>query len=345
MNTKKSAKKRGRKALPLSSIILITLIFLIPTHPATSAPTLNLTVATNKQEYGFGENVYVNGNLTLNGSPVADALVAVEVRDSADLPFVFRTRPTGPIATDDWLVNFTALFPSDSNGNPKYSFKKGDALWIFVTIRNFDTTSEHYVIICIVLYDGNSVPIGAWFPSFGNIQANSSKTIFFRAFGKIPTSASTGTAIIYANAYSNLPKDGGFPYCPEKTATFTITSSTTASSTLTNEPVYVLSSDGSYNLSFKIPSHEARTGNYTVYVSSYYQEQPAVNTVIFKIILIGDINDDGVVDIFDAILLSVAFGSTPGQPNWNSGADLNGDNIVDIFDAIIFSVHFGEEAA
>jgi hypothetical protein len=56
----------------------------------------------------------------------------------------------------------------------------------------------------------------------------------------------------------------------------------------------------------------------------------------------GDINGDGTVDIYDAILLASAFGSTPGSPNWNPNADINGDGVVDIYDAIILSAHYSQ---
>jgi hypothetical protein len=58
--------------------------------------------------------------------------------------------------------------------------------------------------------------------------------------------------------------------------------------------------------------------------------------------LVGDLNSDGIVDLFDCITLAKAFGSTPGEPNWNALADLNHDNIVDIFDAIMLGAHFGQ---
>ena len=59
-----------------------------------------------------------------------------------------------------------------------------------------------------------------------------------------------------------------------------------------------------------------------------------------------DLNDDGIVDIFDAIRLGGAFGSEPGDvcmPCWDPKADINQDGIVDIYDAIILAIHFGEE--
>jgi len=58
---------------------------------------------------------------------------------------------------------------------------------------------------------------------------------------------------------------------------------------------------------------------------------------------LGDVNDDGKVDIYDAILLSNAFSSEPGDPKWNPNADINGDNAVDIYDAIILANNFGKQ--
>ena len=60
-------------------------------------------------------------------------------------------------------------------------------------------------------------------------------------------------------------------------------------------------------------------------------------------LLQGDINDDGTVDIFDAILLANAFNTVPGMPNWNPNADFNTDEVVDIFDAIILANNFGKQ--
>ena len=47
---------------------------------------------------------------------------------------------------------------------------------------------------------------------------------------------------------------------------------------------------------------------------------------------LGDPNDDGIVDIFDVAIVGIAFGSQPGDENWNQAADINQDGIVDIFD-------------
>ena len=62
---------------------------------------------------------------------------------------------------------------------------------------------------------------------------------------------------------------------------------------------------------------------------------------IIKVKIPGDINGDDTVDIYDALLAAAAFGSTPGDPNWNPAADLNGDGIVDIYDIITLAKYFG----
>ena len=63
---------------------------------------------------------------------------------------------------------------------------------------------------------------------------------------------------------------------------------------------------------------------------------------IYASMLIGDVNYDGTVDIFDVVLASTAFGSKPENPYWNPSADLNNDNIVDVFDVVLLSQNFGK---
>lgn len=57
----------------------------------------------------------------------------------------------------------------------------------------------------------------------------------------------------------------------------------------------------------------------------------------------GDIDGNGIVDIFDVAVVALAFGSTPGYGEWDPRADLNADGIVDILDATIIGVNFNTE--
>jgi hypothetical protein len=58
--------------------------------------------------------------------------------------------------------------------------------------------------------------------------------------------------------------------------------------------------------------------------------------------LVGDINSDGTVDIYDAILLARSFNCRSGDPNWGPSADINVDNVVDIYDAILLATNYGK---
>jgi PKD repeat protein len=86
-------------------------------------------------------------------------------------------------------------------------------------------------------------------------------------------------------------------------------------------------------------------GNYTVMLNvtdaSGFKGGVAYTVTVANSTLIGDINGDGIVNILDAILLSNAFNTKPGDQYWNPKADLNGDGTVNILDAIILSNDFG----
>jgi len=80
----------------------------------------------------------------------------------------------------------------------------------------------------------------------------------------------------------------------------------------------------------------------TIYHDSEHQSYialPIVGTAV-----LGDLNNDGIVDIFDVVTVSIAFGSQPGDTNWDAIADLNNDGIVDIFDVVTVTANFGNTA-
>jgi hypothetical protein len=70
--------------------------------------------------------------------------------------------------------------------------------------------------------------------------------------------------------------------------------------------------------------------------------QQAAGVLVAKT-LTGDITGNGFIDIFDAIKLSNAFGTSTGPYyRWNADADLNGSGTIDIFDAILLADNFNK---
>ena len=94
--------------------------------------------------------------------------------------------------------------------------------------------------------------------------------------------------------------------------------------------LHQFASDGNYTVQLNVTD----AGGFTGYISQTVQVRRGG--------LPGDINGDGIVDIYDAIILANAFNSKPGSSNWNPNADINHDGSVDIYDAIILASNFNK---
>jgi hypothetical protein len=66
-----------------------------------------------------------------------------------------------------------------------------------------------------------------------------------------------------------------------------------------------------------------------------------VSSLQIKIKLLGDVNNDSVVDIFDLAAAALAFGAVPGDPNWNPETDFDQNELIDIFDIVQITINFG----
>lgn len=59
--------------------------------------------------------------------------------------------------------------------------------------------------------------------------------------------------------------------------------------------------------------------------------------------LLCDLNCNGKVDLFDAVVVGATYGSTPEDPNWNLEADLAPQyGIINVYDAVTMASHYGE---
>ncbi|MEM3576966.1 MAG: CARDB domain-containing protein [Candidatus Bathyarchaeia archaeon] len=121
-----------------------------------------------------------------------------------------------------------------------------------------------------------------------------------------------------------------------------------ANSTEIGTQEITLNSGENITLTFAWDTSGFTKGNYTMWAYAWpvpSETETADNTFSDGIVYVGipgDINGDGTIDIYDAILLSTSFGAKQGDPNWNPNADIDNTNEIDIFDAIILSTHFGE---
>jgi len=110
-----------------------------------------------------------------------------------------------------------------------------------------------------------------------------------------------------------------------------------------------LTGGNSITITFTWDTTSFDKGSYTIWAYAWPvagETDVADNTFTYGQVAVtipGDINADGVVDIYDLILVASVFGSEEGDHNFSPNADINADKIVDIYDLIIVASHFGEE--
>jgi len=279
----------------VSILIALSLI----TMKLASASSLNLTVVTDKQVYNVGEKVYISGNLTEDGLPVSDAIVAVEVDNPKGDIFVIRTLNTGPVNQTQWPIEILELFPCDSGGNPKYNFQPGDSLAFKIKTKSNAANPLDIMITLCIIYS-NKAPFTVRSPYVGSIGAGQTITITTSPIS-IPKKAVTGNTTIYANVYNVLPKNNGFAYCPETSTSFIIGAGGSG------QPAS--NSTGQFTLEISLSQIAVWLGNYTIYGTAKYSFSVAFSTSTFEVILIGDVYPDGKIDMRDIAIVARAFGT------------------------------------
>jgi uncharacterized repeat protein (TIGR02543 family) len=178
-----------------------------------------------------GENWYDEGATAYAGvSPLT-------VPGDAGVQYVFTqwsgdatgaTSPSDPItmngpktAIANWqtlyLVEIVGVTPCDTVGNPKTNFASGALAYFKVVVNNTGLEPVN-VLITVNIYDSMGTTIGV--ASFQGPIMPGITTIILGL--PVPTTARLGEAKVYANAFTDWIHKGGVPYCPEKSATFTI---------------------------------------------------------------------------------------------------------------------------
>jgi hypothetical protein len=89
-------------------------------------------------------------------------------------------------------------------------------------------------------------------------------------------------------------------------------------------------------------------GNYTL--SGYAWPVPGETSTadnnftggLVKVSIPGDLDGDFRVSRQDLVILASAYGSKPGDSNWNPNADVNGDDKISLQDLVILAQHYGQ---
>jgi len=202
------------------------------------------------------EEVILYGEVHYDCEPIANKLVAFEVKGPAGEKIIYRSNLTDEhgIATISfrlasnatfgiynvfatvevlgqntydtlafrvgWIIEILMIQTVDQNCNPQTVFKRGEQMYFNVTIHNIAFTSK-MATLTIVIYDECGVPIGQVTPQHWSVPPETS--VIFIIGLPIPKWAFLGVGNIYVNAYTDLPQFGGTPYCPETSTTFMIT--------------------------------------------------------------------------------------------------------------------------
>jgi len=337
------------KTLSKVSLILLTLTLVLSFFNQGHAQSLAINLKS-KPVYDLGEKITINGDLTLGENPVTDGLIAIQINNPRNQGIIFRTVTSGTEPPKPWLIEILNFFTCDSLGNIKTSFKRGGNAGFKITLKN-NALSDYYVIVPIYIQFSDNTPFTAFEIYKGTIEAGQSVSILTWPV-PIPTNAPLGTSYAYANPLNGYPISMGYAYSPEKATTFQITTSSTSMQNV--QEFASTTTIGAFNVTFTTSKSGGMLGNYAVHATSKYSYYLASNQTTFTVILVGDITGsvygvpDGKVDVKDVSLVARAFGSKPGDPQWNPLADITGseylvpDGKVDVRDVSLVAKNFGK---
>jgi PKD repeat protein len=105
---------------------------------------------------------------------------------------------------------------------------------------------------------------------------------------------------------------------------------TTTSKTI----VHMFGRNGTYTVGLWVTDSVARVG-YTSHVVQVLNSTQGAKTY--------DVNGDGKVDLKDVFRVGRAYGSSPGDPDWDPVCDFNHDGIIDLKDYFPVCKHYGED--
>lgn len=208
-----------KRVFPIFFILLLVLV-MIPKIDSVSS--LAVTIVPGQPTYTQRNLVTVKGNVTYNGNLVSDGLVGVQVDDPLKT-IVIRTFNLTQTLNVSFSINITSVFMCDDGGQYVPNVERNKDTWFTMSVENIKYFEDQPIYFSLTIVDSAGIPLGTE-RSSQPIPRNNIGSFLKRM--RIPNWATVGTALIYANAYTAWPEDGGYPLCPEKTAYFNIIEST-----------------------------------------------------------------------------------------------------------------------
>lgn len=226
---------------------------------------VGLTVTTDNSYHYLGNNMTIYGNLTMDGV-YATSLIGIEIHTLEDITLI-RTTKSGYIPPYiSWPVEVLNFYPSDDQGNPKNSFSAGYQSYFTVEVMNH-ANEMLPILVTVNAFDKYNSPFGLTIVQT-SIPPSTSQMHISPLL--IPSQTSNGTALAYLNVFSDWPRNEGFPYHPEESASFQIIDGTT--SIPPASPPSNQTCEANYNLTFKLISTGGLT-NFEVYATTLYKDQ------------------------------------------------------------------------
>jgi hypothetical protein len=266
----------------------------------------------------------------MNGTPVTDGLVAIQIQDPGFKTIVVRTLNTGTDPAEPWIVEIFDFYTCNALGEVQTSFPRGSIVGFTAKLINH-ASSTHTVVVPVYIQYVDSRPFKSF--TIYNSTIDGGKTVNVTAYIQMPDNAPIGTTYAYASALTGYPSDNGYAYSPERATTFEMTTLARAAFGGSQAQLALDTGGGSLSMSFKTNSFGGVLGNYTAYAASWYLPHFISNQTTFKVILTGDITGptpgvpDGKVDARDVSRVARAYGSRAGpppSPNWDPICDITG---------------------
>lgn len=109
-------------------------------------------------------------------------------------------------------------------------------------------------------------------------------------------------------------------------------------------PVTPIDGEGKFSIKLPLGSYKlvAQQPQYLTAVTTFDLIEESHFTLSPLLLYLGDINNDGRIDLNDLALLSLAYGTSPGDEHWDPRADLNRNGRVDAADLNILTRNYGK---